>query len=76
MVDEITKMSYSSTINSKAASREHVLAVTRDFNSQPRLSKLFFSLVLAVFFCVTWVGEPLLMDGREYIGHVIALLLF
>lgn len=34
------KMSYSSGLTARQAAKEHVLAVSRDFISQPRLSKL------------------------------------
>lgn len=34
-------MSYPASISAKQAAKEHVLAVSRDFISQPRLSKYF-----------------------------------
>lgn len=67
--DVVVKMSFASTINSKAASREHVLAVTRDFNSQPRLSKFYFDCYISKMQEFCWVGRRL-MDGEET-GHVI-----
>lgn len=39
---EKLKMSYSSGLSARQAANEHVLAVSRDFISQPRLSKLKF----------------------------------
>lgn len=35
------KMSYGTGLGAKQALKEHVLAVSRDFISQPRLSKYF-----------------------------------
>lgn len=48
-VSDGEKMSYPSTIGSKQALKEHVLAVSRDFISQPRLSKYWTYARIIVF---------------------------
>lgn len=57
---------YSNTLNSRQAAQEHVLAVSRDFISQPRLSetkKHFY-----YFWAILWVG-----DSSATIALVIAV---
>lgn len=42
----LVKMSFNQSISARQANREHVLAVSRDFISQPRLSKYIYTLYL------------------------------
>lgn len=67
------KMSYPATLNAKAATREHVLAVSRDFISQPRLGKndvMYFLITIYVALCLKIlleVGGSISMEGFNWV---------
>ena len=68
--DVLSKMSYQNTMSAKQASREHVLAVSRDFVSQPRLSKSF-----SIFLGPNWAKIARKLggsssNGRHRAGHM------
>ena len=48
-------MSYTSGLTARQAANEHVLAVSRDFISQPRLSEYFYFLLLIYHW--VWTDE-------------------
>lgn len=61
-------MSYSQTISAKQAGQEHVLAVSRDFVSQPRLSEYIF-LLLVVFVLWFFLKTIQKLGGSDNLGR-------